>query len=150
MSVHGLIHLIYASAAVGNFEGAALNAMLHASRVANAKRSVSGMLLYSAGSFFQVLEGDESTVEALYQRIAVDPRHDRVTRIIAEPIAQRSFEQWTMGFVELDPAEIEGVDGLSDFFREGQSLISLPPGRARNLLSAFGAGRWRARLRASE
>lgn len=150
MSTHGLIHLIYASAAVENFKGPSLSAMLQASRAANAKRAVSGMLLYSAGSFFQVLEGEESTLEALYERIAVDPRHDRVTRIIAEPIAQRSFDQWTMGFAELDPAEIDEVDGLSDFFREGQSLLSMPPGRARNLLSAFGAGRWRTRLRGSE
>ena len=34
------------------------------------------MLLYLDGQFLQVLDGEKHSVENLYQRIIVDPRHD--------------------------------------------------------------------------
>jgi len=108
--------------------------------------SVSGMLLYVDGSFFQVLEGEEATLEALYQKIVADPRHARVTRIIQEPIARRDFGQWTMGFVDATTNGATPLEGFDDFFGEATSLVALPAGRARKLLDAFSKGRWRSGL----
>jgi hypothetical protein len=70
-----------------------------------------------------------------------------VTKIIDEPIAQRTFGDWTMGFSEIDPSELGMIEGLSDFFQQGKSLTSLEAGRAKKLLSAFAQGRWRLRVR---
>jgi hypothetical protein len=142
-----LTHLIYTSAASAQFKSSELQAILHAARSKNARQSITGMLLHSAGSFFQVLEGDETTLTALFAVISADPRHANVTKIIDEPIARRDFADWTMGFSEVDPAELEAIDGLSDFFQQGNSLTSLEPGRAKKLLSAFAQGRWHARVR---
>ena len=142
-----LTHLIYSSAAGPEFDPADLKTILQLARVKNSRLSVTGMLLYSSGSFFQVLEGDEATVTELFATIAADPRHKSVTKIIHEPIEQRDFGDWTMGFAEVDPSDLASIEGLSDFFQQGDSLTSLQPGRAKKLLSAFAQGRWRAHLK---
>ncbi len=141
-----LSHIIYASTAALEVKSTDLKAILQSARTNNARLGVSGMLLHTANSFFQVLEGDESTLNDLYKIIALDPRHTGATKIIQEPIAARSFSDWTMGFSEGDSAELSGIEGLSDFFQQGDSLTSLQPGRAKKLLAAFAEGRWRARL----
>lgn len=147
MDPEKLTHLIYTSAATKEFDPSDLKTILQLARSNNAQRSVTGMLLYTSGSFFQVLEGEEATLMELFARIALDPRHESVTKIIHEPIAQRSFSDWTMGFLEGDASELEMIEGLNDFFRQGNSLTNLESGRAKKLLSAFSQGRWRARLK---
>ena len=149
MSSESLKHLIYTSSARGTFAFAELTKILESARGANAKRGVTGMLLHSEGSFFQVLEGKEETLNALFAAIAADPRHKLVTKIIDEPIARRDFADWTMGFAEASAAELMSVEGLSDFFQDGNSLASLQPGRAKKLLLAFADGRWRRRFASS-
>ena len=111
----------------------------------NAALGVTGMLLHDRGSFFQVLEGPAATVDALYARIAADARHAEIVRIIHEPVARRSFGQWSMGFVQADDELLRSVEGANDFFRGGTALSAIDSGRARKLLQAFGAGRWRRR-----
>ncbi|MEO8032776.1 MAG: BLUF domain-containing protein [Gemmatimonadota bacterium] len=143
-----LTHLIYTSAAAPGFEPADLRSILQLARVKNARLSVTGILLYTAGSFFQVLEGAEATLAELFAVIARDPRHRRITKIIQEAVARRTFADWSMGYTELAAGDLEAVEGLSDFFARGSSLADLGAGRAKKLLSAFGQGRWRTRLQA--
>lgn len=144
-----LTHIIYTSTAATEFDPAALDGILQRARRTNAERSVTGMLLYTAGSFFQVLEGEEATLAEMFARIAADPRHRGVTKIIEEPIAQRAFGDWTMGYLEVTSSDLESIEGFSDFFQQGNSLVDLPPGRAKKLLTAFAQGRWRAQLKGS-
>ena len=119
---------------------------METARRKNAQRSVTGMLLYTSGSFFQVLEGEEETVTELFAIIAPDRRHKNATMIIREPIARRAFGDWTMGFAEMDASELAHIEGLNDFLHPGNSLTKLQPGRASKLLAAFAQGRWRARV----
>jgi len=74
------MHCIYASAATRHFETAELTALLQAARKHNDGAGLTGMLLYTEGSFFQVLEGVPDAVEALYARIELDKRHEQVTK----------------------------------------------------------------------
>jgi EAL domain-containing protein (putative c-di-GMP-specific phosphodiesterase class I) len=141
-----LIHLIYNSVATSAQAGAEVHDILAKSRTNNAACQVTGMLLLAEGSFFQVLEGPAAAVEATFARISTDPRHARVTVIIREPIARRSFAEWTMGLASLTSDDIRGTEGLNDLFQEGQILQAVDPGRARKLLEAFKGGRWRVRL----
>lgn len=146
MDSEKLTHLIYTSAIAPTFDVSQLLTVLQVARINNARRGITGMLLYVSGSFFQVLEGDETTLTELFAIIAADPRHRNATKIIHEPIAQRAFGDWTMGFSALEPSELSGIEGFNDFFQEGGSLTNLQSGRAKKLLSAFAQNRWRARL----
>ena len=149
MDSEKLTHLIYTSAISPAFDDSGLSTVLQVARINNARRAVTGMLLYISGNFFQVLEGDETTLTELFAVIASDSRHTNVTKIIHEPIARRDFGDWTMGFSSLDLSEVQSVEGLNDFFQQGTSLSNLKVGRAKKLLLAFAQGRWRMRLEAS-
>jgi len=142
-SVTQLIRCIYASIAVPQFKEDELPMLLEGARRANAEHGVTGMLLYVEGSFFQVLEGEADAVDATYTRITRDPRHTQVTLIIREPIAQRDFSNWTMGFAVVDRLETGQLDGENDFFTKSSCVDVLDPGRAKKLLAAFRNGRWR-------
>jgi len=141
-----LTHLIYTSAAAPGIGAPDLKIILEAARTKNSQKSITGMLLHTSGSFFQVLEGEETTLLELFATISSDPRHLKVTKIIQEPIAKRAFGDWTMGFTDVDESELESITGFSDFFQNGNSLTNLLSGRAKKLVSAFAEGRWRARL----
>ena len=141
-----LIHCIYASVATRPLAPTDLGQLLEVARANNQRRNLTGMLLYAEGSFFQVLEGAPEDVDAVFDRIAHDGRHENVTRIIREPIAARAFALWTMGFSGTTRAELDEASGTNDFFGEGQCLTQLDAGRAKKLLAGFRAGRWRRRL----
>ena len=138
-----LIHCIYASTAEATFKESDIPALLTRARTGNAERGITGVLLYIEGSFFQVLEGDAAAVDDVYSRIRRDPRHTRITVIIREPIAARDFSEWTMGFCTLDPLEAGQLIGENDFFSAGSCVTKMDSGRAKKLLAAFRAGRWR-------
>ncbi|MEO8315523.1 MAG: BLUF domain-containing protein [Pseudomonadota bacterium] len=139
-----LIHCIYASKASPAFQEDTLPDLLESARRNNAARDITGMLLYVEGNFFQVLEGMEASVTEVFDSIRSDPRHGRVTRIIAEPIFERAFAEWTMGFANIGFAKVKASIGANDFFNSATCLEQLTPGRARKLLDAFRQGRWRA------
>ncbi len=134
---HNLTQLTYASSAQSPVDPRALRQILDQALASNARQAATGMLLYTCGSFFQVMEGEDDTLQRLFSRICADTRHTGVVRIILEPISRRMFGDWTMGYVEADPPELLGIEGLNDFFLQGQSLSQLGPGFATD---DFGAG----------
>jgi hypothetical protein len=80
------------------------------------------------------------------ERLLLDKRHTHLTTIIREPIAKRSFKEWTMGFSSVSPEKLRQVAGLNDFFKAHSCLTELDAGRAKKLLAAFAEGRWRAKI----
>ncbi|MFK7759665.1 MAG: BLUF domain-containing protein [Phycisphaerales bacterium] len=71
------------------------------SNAKNAPANLTGMLLYSGGNFFQVLEGKERTLDILYNKILIDPRHTKIERLMYCPIRERTFRKWHMGALDL-------------------------------------------------
>jgi hypothetical protein len=140
-----LIHLIYASAAVREPTHEELAELLLRARANNERLGVTGALLYAHGSYFQVLEGRPSVVDALFAKIALDPRHERAATIIREPIARRTFGDWSMGYPFVSETQVAELAGLNDFFGKASFLERLNASRAKKLLAAFGGGRWRIR-----
>lgn len=89
--------------------------ILDVSRANNARRGITGALLYHQRNFMQILEGDRETIEALYDRIKEDPRHKHVIQLLAYDCEDRLFADWSMGYVnpgELDSADEQVVQGI--------------------------------------
>ena len=141
-----LIHLIYCSTSTRIVDRKELEQLLTVARNHNARNGITGMLLYAKGNFFQVLEGEESTVDALFDIIIRDSRHTNVTKIIREPITKRSFGEWTMGLADITPQDLGSILGDYDVLNKDASLSHLGEGRAKKLLFAFKDGRWRTTL----
>ena len=88
-------------------------ALLKEARVDNEKRGVTGLLLYHNQSFMQVIEGEEETVRHLYyEGIFHDNRHTAVHALINEPITERRYKGWSMGFRNIEGKDFENLDGF--------------------------------------
>jgi hypothetical protein len=88
--------------------------ILAKSRVNNVRDKITGALLFNAGCFAQVLEGPLELVEAAFERIQQDARHSEVSLLALEPVAQRSFPNWAMGFVGLSTEDAERFAGVGE------------------------------------
>ncbi len=140
----GVFQLGYASAATQPFSDEDLVELLTKSRASNAERGVSGLLLYHEGSFLQVLEGDRSIVEALFDKIGEDPRHTDKLLLFRREGVERCFDEWTMGFHHLRPASGQVPSGLNRFLDTGATGLTADDGEwVRDILLGFREGRWR-------
>ncbi|MDB5479121.1 MAG: hypothetical protein JWO83_174 [Caulobacteraceae bacterium] len=72
----------------------------------NQTLGIVGILFVAGNRFLQVLEGDRGAVRWLYDQIAEDTRHRRMTKLMDMPIEQRAFGGWSMRLIcETDVAE---------------------------------------------
>jgi uncharacterized membrane protein (DUF373 family) len=111
-----MIRLTYASTTNYEWSAEELLTLLKVCRTNNGAKNVTGILLYTNQTFFQVLEGDEATVDALYALIEKDHRHHNCVIIEKQAITERAFPYWSMGFEKIDAKELHNIKGLSDFF----------------------------------
>ena len=78
-----LLEVVYISASKAPLSPDALRELLAKARANNARLDITGMLTYAQGSFLQILEGPEAPVTALFKKIARDPRHHKVLRVLS-------------------------------------------------------------------
>lgn len=113
-----LFHLIYVSTAVTPMSSAELEDLLVQARARNQENRITGMLLYRAGYFMQVLEGDEERVTKVFSDVERDRRHKSVDVLRAEYIPHRDFPDWSMGFENLDKASLADLPGFTRFLEQ--------------------------------
>lgn len=63
----------------------------------NESLKINGILLFSDGNFFQILEGEKQVVLSVFEKIKNDPRHHGLIQIIG-----RDIEQGTRGGYQTD------------------------------------------------
>lgn len=97
-----LVRLLYASKAADNVSQEELLKILSQSKANNPESGITGVLCSSGRIFLQVLEGGRMQVNALYNHIAADTRHEDVVILSYEEISERKFSGWSMGVVNLD------------------------------------------------
>jgi hypothetical protein len=110
--------LIYASAAQHLLDARELEEILTVARRNNARRGISGMLLYRAGSFIQLLEGSKEAVSDLFATIEADPRHRSVMVLDQRAVDAPALPDWSMGYREV--GDDDGGAGL--FELSGQAI----------------------------
>lgn len=111
-----MLSLVYASTATHPFSDDDLTALLATCRENNARAQLTGMLVYRDGRFLQVLEGPEPAVRTLMDTLATDPRHTGIRVMFEEPLEERQFAEWTMGFERADAGSAADLDGYRDTF----------------------------------
>ena len=97
--------------------GPEVSKILRKSRINNRAKNIVGALYFGNGYFFQCLEGDESTLMALYETLKKDPRHTDLQIISMTPISTRSFDEWEMKYLpaEQDVKKLLRSFGMSEF-----------------------------------
>lgn len=137
-----LTQLIYTSRVTMEGSAEALMGILKSSLRHNQETRITGMLLYSRGTFLQVLEGRELEVDETYSKIAKDTRHQELVVLEKAPILRRSFNDWTMGFRHGDRVEAAALSGYTPILDRGFSASDLirDPNFAKELLQKFAQG----------
>lgn len=67
----------------------------------NESNSVTGILLFNGTHFFQVLEGPEDAVVAIYEEICNDPRHHNLVELMRDYAPARRFGNVGMELFDL-------------------------------------------------
>lgn len=93
-----MFELAYTSRASEMMTDLQLESLLNQATRFNQLNDITGLLLYNDGIFFQLLEGEESTIKELYASIKQDFRHYDVRKIYDQPLTQRHYADWSMKF----------------------------------------------------
>lgn len=134
-----MLSIVYASAAVRLLSESEIVELLEVSQANNAREGVTGMLLYNDGNFIQVIEGPDTAVLDLYDKISRDGRHQNIVLLGKDPITERQFPKWSMGFRDvkrLSPAE---QTKFNEFLRDEfmPAFFESKPTRAYVMLLSF-------------
>ena len=121
-----MFYMLYISTAVKPMNYDDFSALLQQCRDSNNKRGITGMLLYQNGTFMQMIEGEKQVVLDLYDKILKDDRHTGVHTVLTGDIKARNFEDWSMGFFNMDKAG--EFPQYSDYINENLALRSFEPG----------------------
>lgn len=108
--------LIYASKSVVGFTEQDLIDILKTSRENNKPKKITGALVYNKGYFLQMLEGEQQAVNTLFNHIAKDTRHEKVSRFFQGTVEQRTFPDWYMGFFQQDEHQHLDLSKLINFY----------------------------------
>ncbi len=141
-----LHQIIYCSSAKISFDEAQLKSLVLHARDKNEYLGITGVLLYSEGTFFQVLEGSPPLVGALMKEITNDHRHTNISIISNQSISTRSFPDWTMAYAGVSPSEISSVLSPNDESQDPSLLTNLKEVHALKLMQCLMSGQWHSRF----
>jgi hypothetical protein len=130
-----MYYLIYISTAVRPMGNEELVKILTKSRDNNLRDRISGLLLYAAGNFIQVLEGSQENVLETYYKISLDDRHKNLIKLVSEPLEKRVFPKWSMGFSALAPEKLKELEGYIN--PDSEMFNADNPHTAITILKAF-------------
>lgn len=86
--------ICYISTATRNFTDSEIWELLTKWKEKNSRQNIKGILLFSQGHFFQVLEGEKTNVLETYYSISKDDRHTGLIQIMGKDISRGSFDDY--------------------------------------------------------
>jgi hypothetical protein len=137
-----LIHVIYVGAASSDLSEHDTVKFLNEARKANRRNDISGLMLYVGGCLMLLLEGETAKIDTACKEILSDGREMRM--ILREPIAEREFPEWIMGFETVEPLEAARLLGVPLVFDPASHVPRMDPNCAKTLLSIIGRRRWQS------
>lgn len=110
---------------------AQVDTILEVSRRNNERDGITGALLFNEHCFAQVLEGDMDRVQATFERIQLDARHDDAIILQCDPAQARLFGDWSMAYEGAGSSALRDFDAMTDAGRsalqemDGERVIGL-------------------------
>jgi len=103
----GLHRLVYSSLRKSICNKDEIQKILESCKRNNPEKGITGILLHSSSRFIQYLEGPKQEVEELFELIKWDDRHTSIKLRNFEPILERIFPSWEMGYKDLEEESLE-------------------------------------------
>ena len=92
----------YVSTVSPNLTEQEIKEVLNFSQNLNIETNITGILLYSEGNFFQVLEDKKKLLLSLFEKIKADPRHYNILTIFEKDVKITQFNTYKISFIWLD------------------------------------------------
>ncbi len=122
-----IVSLTYVSRARKGLKSSEVDDIQRASLIYNPMDGVTGLLLFNGEAFLQIIEGAETAIDSLVERLKKDPRHHSMGITHRRPVDRRFFSHWSMHRINLGPL-LE--DGLMEVERHVDPLIDRPMQRS--------------------
>lgn len=107
--------MVFTTARTGRLSHDDLMQLLVVERARNAQLGITGVLALHDKNVMGIVEGPEAAVRARVDEVASDPANVDVQILIDDPLAARTFPDWSMAFRTDDPAA-RALDGFVDLF----------------------------------
>lgn len=89
----------YVSTAVRDLQEAEVVKILEETEIRNNNHGVNGLLIYSNGNFFEVIEGEENKIKDLFKIIKEDPRHKNIIMIFEKEVDKPLLKDKEANFI---------------------------------------------------
>ena len=93
--------------------------LFNATQTNNDKFNITGVLVKSKDIFFQIIEGEVTTIDSLFDKIKKDNRHSNIIELLNKPISQLSFNAFDTGYTLID--DIDELYGLQIYITDLQN-----------------------------
>lgn len=115
--------IVYSSKAADHMDEDSLKQILDSSGRNNENNNITGMLIFRNDTFIQMLEGKQADVEATFNRILEDKRHEQVLKLFANNTDKRHFPNWKMAMQVVDDATFSQIENYQPL-EEGDRFLS--------------------------
>ncbi|WP_299255362.1 BLUF domain-containing protein [uncultured Aquimarina sp.] len=88
----------YVSTANKLLSNSDINELFEFVKINNNSLNITGILMYSDGNFFQILEGEKTRIQDLFKRILIDSRHYDVIKIFDHEMEKPTFSKYDSKF----------------------------------------------------
>ena len=127
--------IVYVSTASEELDESDIKKILDYSKDWNNTHNVSGILLFSEGNFFQVIEGEGGTIESLFQNIKTDKRHKNLIKIFEKEINKEAYDGYESDFIS---EETRYASSKLDHYLDYIKVLDQPSQMVvKNMLKAF-------------
>ncbi|RST31028.1 BLUF domain-containing protein [Sphingomonas ginkgonis] len=107
-----LLSLAYTSWASPGFRPDELDEIMRQSHTNNPLDGITGLLAFNGAAFLQIIEGAETAVLDLEERLQRDPRHCSLVVRDRRTVDKRAFPGWSMGLMRITSGRFEGQSEL--------------------------------------
>ncbi len=125
----------YVSTARRSLSETEIRQILDDSEINNDKQNITGLLLYSEGNFFQIIEGNQQQIIQLYETIKDDSRHYNIIKLFGKEIQKEAFDGFKSDFISADARY--SSDRLQNYKRYLEVLDKPTKNAVANILKAF-------------
>ncbi|CAM4293974.1 BLUF domain-containing protein [Gillisia limnaea] len=89
----------YVSTAIRELHQDEVVNILEETQIRNNKHGVNGLLIYTSGNFFEVIEGEKIRITDLFKVIKEDPRHKNIILIFEKEVDKPLFKDKDANFI---------------------------------------------------
>jgi hypothetical protein len=104
-----------------DFGPSELSRIINSSRMLNAAKNITGILVFDGENIFGYIEGQSLDIASLFQKICKDERHLSVKLLSEGELTIRHFKQWDMAYYYLNDDTLS----INELMHENVPLESL-------------------------